>query len=142
MFLVILLLINYGVNEPFFVKEFHELTTKETELEYITKYKSSSDVSAIGYVTSIRMKQAKYKFFPWDKLSVFNKEKSRLEELIRYNPKNIHLRYLRLVIQENTPKILNYNSNIKQDKSFIKEFLTIDDKTDYLDKYILKNTSL
>ena len=88
------------------------------------------------------MKQAKYKTFPWSKLSIFNKEKKRLDELIKTHPNNIHLRYVRLVIQEKTPKILGYNKKIQEDKSFLKIMLKKKDSSDYLDKFIIKNTSL
>ena len=88
------------------------------------------------------MKQAKYKFFPWEKITIFKKEKCNLERLIVEHPNNLHLRYLRLVIQEHTPKFLNYFSNIEMDKKMIHQFLLKKDETDYLDKYIINNTSL
>ncbi|MFD0963994.1 hypothetical protein [Pseudofulvibacter geojedonensis] len=142
MFLIISFLMSFYNNEPIYVKEFHELNSKKKELEFIEKYHNNTDVSIIAYVVSIEMKQAKYKFFPWDKLKIFNDGKLKLEELILDNPNNIHLRYVRLLIQENTPSFLNYNSSIKKDKDFINKLLLIEDSTDYLDKYILKNTSL
>jgi hypothetical protein len=88
------------------------------------------------------MKQAKYKFFPWDKISIFNKEKENLENLIKANPNNLHLRYVRLIIQENTPRLLNYFSDIEKDKLMINRFINKNDETDYLDQYIKNNTSL
>jgi hypothetical protein len=68
------------------------------------------------------MKQAKYCFFPWRKLSIFNKGKKRLNALIEQHPSNVNLRYIRLVVQENTPSILNYKNKIGEDKNFLKEF--------------------
>jgi hypothetical protein len=127
---------------PDFVSEFHNVNSKQDEANFIKKYSKSSDINIVGYVISLKMKQAKYKFFPWEKLSIFNKEKNNLEKLIKANPKNLHLRYLRLVIQENTPKLLNYFSSIENDKFVINKFLTKKDKTDYLDQYIKNNTSL
>ena len=81
-------------------------------------------------------------FLPWEKITIFRTEKNNLERLIKENPNNLHLRYIRLVVQENTPKFLNYFSNIELDKKIINQFLSRKDKTDYLDKYIIKNTSL
>ncbi|XRE43647.1 hypothetical protein ACIVBQ_001851 [Tenacibaculum discolor] len=129
-------------NAPNFVIEYHELATKEAELSYIKKYKNSKEVSIQAYVVSLQMKQAKYKMMPWSKLKVFNTEKHKLETLISKNPNNIHLRYVRLVIQENTPSILGYKSSIKKDKQFLKEELQKKDSTNYLHTYIINNTSL
>ncbi len=132
-----------SINEvPSYVNEFHEINTKNDELQFINKYSDSDDINVIGYVISLRMKQAKYKFMPWDKIAVFRTERDNLEKLIKENPNNIHLRYLRLVIQESTPKLLNYFSSIESDKNIIKQYLQKKDKTDYLDQFIKNNTSL
>lgn len=136
------MVVNFTNPTPVFVREFHLVSTKKMEISYIRKYEKSNNIDVLAYVVSLKMKQAKYKFLPWSKLKVFNKQKINLEELIVNEPNNIHLRYVRLVIQESLPKILNYNSNIKEDKEFLKNILTKKDTTDYLDFYILKNTSL
>jgi hypothetical protein len=140
--ILVFLYISLFNDVPDFVNEFHTLNSKEDELNYILKYNNSKDVSTKGYVISLRMKQAKYKFFPWEKMSIFSCEKEKLEVLIKENPDNLHLRYLRLVIQENTPRLLNYYSSIDKDKLLINQFLLKKDKTDYLDQYIKNNTSL
>ena len=127
---------------PDFVQDFHEVSSKKEELIYIDTYYKSKNVDVKAYVVSLQMKQAQYKTFPWSKLSVFNKEKNKLNQLIKVYPNNIHLRYIRLVIQESTPKILGYNKNIKEDKLFLKLMLKKKDSSDYLDKFIIKNTSL
>ncbi len=127
---------------PEFITEYHEISNKKQELLYIKKFQNTKKVGIQGYVISLKMKQAKYTFLPWKKLSIFKKEKKKLEYLINKFPENIHLRYMRLVIQENLPRILNYSSEISTDKKFLIEYLNKKDSTDYLDKYIIKNTSL
>ncbi len=127
---------------PNYVMDYHMADTKEKEIVFINKYKSSDKISVKGYVVSLQMKQAKHKFFPWKKLAVFNEGKKKLEKLIKENPNNTDLRYLRLVIQENIPAILNYKSSINMDKEFLSEKLKEVDSSDYLDFYIKKNTSL
>ncbi|WP_064966646.1 hypothetical protein [Tenacibaculum ovolyticum] len=127
---------------PKFVTDYHEVSNKKEELLYINKFQNSKEIAVKGYVISLRMKQAKYKFLPWSKLMIFKKEKNKLESLINKHPSNIHLRYVRLVIQEKLPKLLNYSSQINRDKEFLKKYLNKKDSTDYLDKYIIKNTSL
>ncbi|WP_043707227.1 hypothetical protein [Tenacibaculum ovolyticum] len=134
--------ISLAIVAPKFVTDYHEVSNKKEELLYINKFQNSKEVAVKGYVISLRMKQAKYKFLPWSKLMIFKKEKNKLESLINKHPSNIHLRYVRLVIQEKLPKLLNYSSQINSDKEFLKKYLNKKDSTDYLDKYIIKNTSL
>lgn len=124
------------------VKEFHELNTEDAEVVFIDKYKDSSNPSITGYVIAMEMKQAEYIFNPVTKLKIFKKNKNNLNVLIEENPNDVHLRYIRLVLQENTPGILGYNDFIEEDKLFLKNKMTIVDDSDYLDLYINNNTSL
>ncbi|TDQ21866.1 hypothetical protein [Tenacibaculum caenipelagi] len=139
---VVILLFSGFTNTPEFVKEYHDLLRQEDEQQYIQKYDYINDINVQAYVVSLQMKQAKYKTMPWSKLKVFNTNKNQLEELILKNPNNVHLRYVRLVIQENTPSILGYTSSIKEDKQFLKKVLQKKDSVSYLHTYIINNTSL
>jgi hypothetical protein len=127
---------------PVYIVEYHNIENKKEELAFIEKYSKSTKVNIEAYVVSLEMKQAEYKILPWQKLKVFNKGKQKLEKLIEKNNENADLRYVRLVIQQHLPKLLNYNSEIKKDKQFLKELLEIKDSTDYLDLYIKNNTTL
>ncbi|MGG8495009.1 hypothetical protein ACQY1Q_01220 [Tenacibaculum sp. TC6] len=131
-----------NINVPEYVIAYHSVSSKEQEKTFINTYKDSENISIQAYVVSLEMKQAKYAFFPWKKLSVFNQGKKKMEQLINKHPDNADLRYVRLVIQENIPSLLNYKKNIEEDKSFLKQRLEITDSSDYLDFYIKKNTSL
>jgi len=142
MYFLCVLLFLFQNNTPKHVLEYHNITNKNNELAFIKKYKNSTKVNIQAYVVSLEMKQAEYKVMPWQKLSVFNKGKQKLEQLISKNKNNAHLRYVRLVIQEQLPKILNYNSEIKNDKQFLSELLKIKDSTDFLDPYIKTYTTL
>ena len=42
-----------------------------------------------------------------------------IENAVKSEPSNVEIRLIRLSIQENTPKILNYKSNIAEDKKLI-----------------------
>ncbi|APD07656.1 hypothetical protein UJ101_02155 [Flavobacteriaceae bacterium UJ101] len=139
-FLVFALLL---VNEiPEYIVDYHNISTKAQELNFIEQYKNSKNVSIKAYVISLEMKQAEYKISPFSKLSIFKKGKKKLEKLILEYPNNVDLRYVRLLIQEKSPSILNYNSNIEADKHFLKAYMLKEDDSDYLDSYIIKNTSL
>jgi hypothetical protein len=124
------------------VKEFHDLKTEKSEIQFIEKYKQSLDPSVLAYVVSIAMKQAEYSYNPYYKIKIFKTNKKKLNTLLNSNKSNIHLRYVRLVAQENAPSILGYDDYIMEDKAFLKKKLDQKDKIDYLDKYIKANTSL
>ena len=136
------LLFLFQTSTPEYVAEYHDIKNKTQELEYISKYRENKSTDIQAYVISLEMKQAEYKALPWQKLTTFNKGKHKLELLIIKEPKNANLRYVRLVMQEQLPKILNYNSDIEHDKQFLSELLKIKDSTDYLDTYILNYTTL
>ena len=124
------------------VEEFHALKTKESEVVFIKKYTLNSQSSILGYVCAIEMKQAQYSYNPISKIKIFKQTKEKLDLLIQLNPSNVHLRYVRLLLQETSPVILGYDINIEEDKIFLSKTLDISDDSDYLDLYIHKNTSL
>lgn len=58
-----------------------------------------------------------------------------VEYAITQSPNNVELRFIRIGIQENTPKLLKYKGNIEEDKRFIlKQFSSI--KSSALKKHI------
>lgn len=124
------------------VEEFHDLKTKESEEVFVKKYTLNSQPSILGYVCAIEMKQAQYSYNPISKIKIFKQTKEKLDLLIQLNPSNVHLRYVRLLLQETSPVILGYDTNIEEDKIFLSKILEISDDSDYLDLYIHKNTSL
>lgn len=124
------------------VEEFHALKTKESEVVFVEKYTLSSRPSILGYVCAIEMKQAQYNYNPISKIKIFKQTKEKLDLLIQSNPSNVHLRYVRLLLQETLPGILGYDSNIEEDKIFLSKTLDVSVDLDYLYLYIYKNTSL
>lgn len=46
-----------------------------------------------------------------------------LESAVKQDPQNVEIRTLRLSIQEQSPKVLKYKSNIEEDRSFVKKAL-------------------
>ena len=124
------------------VTEFHALETQASEEAFYKKYKKSKDPSVLAYVLAIEMKQAEYTYNPFTMLSLFNQGKKRINALIRLYPDNVHLRYTRLVLQEETPWFLGFDDFLEVDKAFLKKKLAQKDESDFLDMYIYKNTSL
>ena len=65
------------------------------------------------------MKKADLLKKPGEKLKVFKEGNKFLEAAIKKSPKSIENRFLRLIIQENSPKFLKYNMNIAEDRKFV-----------------------
>lgn len=74
-----------------------------------------------AYLGAIGMKTAEFQKSAGDKLKKFKDGKVLLEKAIQTHPNNVEYRFLRLMIQENAPRILKYNTNIKEDVALIKE---------------------
>ncbi len=72
-----------------------------------------------AYKGTLLMKRAELLSSPGKKLSSFKEGHELLEEAIAEDPENAELRFLRLSIQENAPKILTYYGNIEEDKVMI-----------------------
>jgi len=56
-----------------------------------------------------------------EKLKLFKEGHKALELAIDKDSTNAEYRFLRLIIQENAPKIVNYNKEIKQDASYLRK---------------------
>jgi hypothetical protein len=70
-----------------------------------------------------------------DKISLFKAGRTKLARCIINDSTNAELRFLRLMVQENAPPIVNYKNDLEKDKVFIqRSFKTL--ATD-VQKYIL-----
>jgi hypothetical protein len=56
-----------------------------------------------------------------EKLNLFKAGKKKLESAISSDSKNTEWRFLRLIIQENAPKAVNYKNNIKDDSEHVRK---------------------
>ena len=86
--------------------------------------KAPSSMDKNAYSGAITMKCAGFEEMAKKKLELFKKGKDLLEKAITSNKKNTEYRFLRLMIQENAPKILKYSSNKTEDAEWIKEHYT------------------
>ncbi len=140
--LFLLLLFHISFPKDSVMIEFHKLQSEKDELSFLKKYQNETTPEILGYVFAVEMKQAEYTANPFKKLKIFNTTKKKLNTLIENNPSCVDLRYLRLLLQERTPKILGYDDNIEADKIFLKNEIDGQKVSVELTKYILKNTSL
>ena len=84
---------------------------KETELKIIKAYEAAGTCMMAEYV-----------FSPISKLKYFNKGKKHLEELISEG-KEVENVYLRLLIQLNAPRMLNYYMDIEDDMAYLERHM-------------------
>jgi len=85
-------------------------------LRTITK---SSKTIFIGYKGAGIALKGRYAKKVKDKKYFFVEGIAFVEYAIEKEPENIELRFIRLGIQENTPKLLKYKGKIEEDKSYI-----------------------
>ncbi len=72
-----------------------------------------------AYLGALIMKSAQFPSTPKEKIAVFKEGKTLLESSIAKEPKNGEFRFIRIAIQEKSPKILHYTGNIEEDKKIL-----------------------
>lgn len=79
-----------------------------------------------------------------EKISLFKSGRIKLENCIKANNQNAELHFLRLMVQENAPPIINYKGDLQKDKSIIeKSFKTLpEDVQQYILDYSKKSAIL
>jgi hypothetical protein len=96
--------------------------------ELLDKLSSTNNNTLLGYKGTVTMMMAKHVLSPYKKLNYFKAGKEILEQALQKEPLNVELRYLRFSIQSNSPKFLEYHSNLQSDKLFLlKEVKTLTD---------------
>lgn len=72
-----------------------------------------------AYYGAAHTLKAKFARAPIDKKAFFTKGAQFIEDAIKEAPKNFEVRLIRLSVQENSPAVVKYKSNIDEDKAFI-----------------------
>lgn len=85
----------------------------------LTELDKTTIASKSAYEGALLMKKAGLLSKPKEKLQVFKSGKEKLEAAIRDNADNVEYHFLRLMIQENAPKILGYKKNIDADSKMV-----------------------
>lgn len=99
--------------------EMSEVAAKTLITKSETAFKSTNQPIYKGFAAVGNFLMAKHVFSPFKKMSYFNTGKTQLEKALKDEPKNLELRLMRLITQENIPKLLNYSQNIKEDRHFL-----------------------
>lgn len=125
---------------------YREAGNDDTKIEAFSKLLSNvskkDDVSLIAYKGAAITLSAKNEKRIKDKKDLFVEGVSYIEYAVEKSPNNIDVRFVRLGIQENSPKILKYKSNIEEDKQLIlKQFKSISSSNlrDHIKDYILQS---
>jgi transposase-like protein len=111
------------------------------KLENITKSDEKVLVAYKGAVTSMT---AKYEKNVKLKKEVFEVGVNLLEFAITSDPDNIEIRFVRMSVQQNSPKILNYHKEVDEDKKYIlNNFnqITEPELSSYIKDYILSSNN-
>jgi hypothetical protein len=95
----------------------NDVNSINTQLNIV---KASSINEKEAYEGALLMKKAGLVTSPKEKLSLFKAGRLKLEAAIKKDKENAELSFLRLIIQEHAPKIVEYRSNIDADVSIIR----------------------
>jgi len=109
----------YSIDKLNFYKAFESNSESLINLEIKKIKKLNPSTSKDAYLGALLIKKSNFKKNIKEKIEIFKQGKSLLEKAIASYPKKIEYRFLRLVIQENCPKILKYNNEIKEDVAII-----------------------
>lgn len=86
----------------------------------IKKAATLSGTDRNAFEGAMLMRKAGFQSGPFEKLTMFKEGGKKLEAAIKAAPNNVEYRFLRLMIQENAPKIVGYDDNIKVDSESVK----------------------
>ena len=81
--------------------------------------KKSALASTGAYEGALLMKKAGLVKKGKDKIDLFKAGRKKLEAAIKTDPQNAEWRFLRLMIQENAPKAVNYRNELDADCKFV-----------------------
>lgn len=118
----VLLLSSFSKSEC--IKVLQSKDAKAIQKCIVTLDEATASSDRTAYLGALNMKSAALKETPKEKMEVFKKGKDLLEKAITANKKNTEYRFLRLMVQENAPKIVKYAANINEDAAWIKEHYT------------------
>lgn len=87
--------------------------------EELSNVNSGSNATLLAYKGAALILKAKYSKSKKEKKEFFKEGVSLIEDALKVDNSNLEIRYLRLSVQENSPRFLGYHINIEEDKNFI-----------------------
>jgi hypothetical protein len=123
-FLFSFIAVNGNIQKPGFDKSAFYNALASDNMETINSQlaiiKSSSVNEKEAYEGAMLMKKAGIVKKASEKLSLFKAGRLKLEAAIKKDKDNTEFSFLRLIIQEHAPKIVNYDNNIQTDVAAIR----------------------
>ncbi|MDC6403889.1 MULTISPECIES: hypothetical protein [Maribacter] len=123
LFLGFLSLIAYSTSldevRSLYPKAKDDASITNTLAEKLSGISQDDAIELYGYKGAVLTLKAEHAKAVKDKKGFFKEGVSILEAAIASKPGNIELRFIRLSVQENAPKIVKYNDAIDADKDFI-----------------------
>lgn len=120
-FFLLLLLVAVGFSKS----DFYTVIASNDQEKVVALEKKLASLSESNdqqaYWGAIQMKSSYFLKTPAEKLKKFKSGHQLLEKIIAQHPNNAEYRFLRLIIQENAPKVVKYSANIAEDAAFIKK---------------------
>jgi hypothetical protein len=106
---------------------------KRSEFHDFLESRTIKSTTNRAYLGAVKALMAEVVTNPYTKLSYFNDGKKLIDQAIKMDPKNAELRYLRFMIQQNTPDFLNYSDDINADFEILKrEFENTTTRTSWM----------
>ena len=87
--------------------------------DLVKSEKYSDEVLYTAYNGASEVILSKYIDGSMEKLKYFKQGAKKIDKAVDQDEMNIEVRFVRLVIQVNTPEFLNYNENIDEDKEYL-----------------------
>lgn len=100
-------------------KAMDDASITNTLAEKLSAISQDDAIELYGYKGAVLTLKAEHAKTIKDKKGFFKEGINILETAIASEPGNIELRFIRLSVQENAPKIVKYNDAIDADKDFI-----------------------
>ena len=92
--------------------------------DYSIQLNKESNPESKAYNAAMYFMKSRYVKFPLAKYNYFKKGKKSLDLIIKENPTNIEIRYIRFLLQHEIPKFLGYNQSIEEDFNVIINYFT------------------
>lgn len=106
-------------NKTTFYNAFSSNLISVIEKEILAIEKSSSTSIGSAFKGALLVKKARFSSTPREKLELFKEGKDLLEKAIALHPQNCELRFLRYVVQSQSPDILKYKMHLTEDSEII-----------------------
>jgi hypothetical protein len=121
---------------------FDQIKKEEDKDKFIEEHEKSDCKEARAYAIALKASKAKDAFWPVNKYQIHKKNYEELSKLINNDPKNIRMRYARLLILEKAPRFLRNELDMNKDKSCLESEMRRSGFPNHLKVLIQKNTSL